>query len=75
MGMPGCACIPPDGDDWTKPWLRECDHHKRLRELLLRVAVLDAEPGPVDLPDDLAAEIVDAVGGFDAVAKAAVGDA
>ena len=34
MGMPGCACIPPDGDDWTIPWLRECDHHKAQREAL-----------------------------------------
>lgn len=31
MGMPGCACIPPDDDDWTKPWSRECDHHKLQR--------------------------------------------
>jgi hypothetical protein len=31
MGMPGCACIPPDGDDWNAPWLRECDHHKAQR--------------------------------------------
>lgn len=28
-----------------------------LRGLLLRVAVLDSTPGPVDLPDDLAVEI------------------
>lgn len=34
MGMPGCACIPPDGDDWTVPWIRECDHHKAQREAL-----------------------------------------
>lgn len=32
MGMPSCNCIPPDGDDWTVPWIRECDWHKRQRE-------------------------------------------
>ena len=34
MGMPSCACIPPDGDDWSKRWLRECDYHKLQRERL-----------------------------------------
>ena len=34
MGMPSCNCIPPDGDDWTKRWLRECDHHRQQREAL-----------------------------------------
>jgi hypothetical protein len=32
MGMPSCDCIPPDGDDWTKPWIRECDHHRAQRQ-------------------------------------------
>ena len=71
MGMPACNCVPPDGDDWTKPWLRECHHHAKQRELLLRVAVLDFSASPVDLPDDLASEIVQAVGGLDVVAAAA----
>lgn len=31
MGLPSCACVPPDGDDWTKPWLRECSYHGALR--------------------------------------------
>ncbi len=34
MGMPGCACIPPNGEDWSKPWIKECDHHKAQREAL-----------------------------------------
>lgn len=34
MGMPSCACIPPDGDDWDEPWLRECDHHRAQRQNL-----------------------------------------
>lgn len=34
MGMPSCDCVPPDGDDWTIPWLRECDYHKAQREAL-----------------------------------------
>lgn len=37
MGVPSCACIPPDGDDWTERWSRECDHHRNQREAL-RVA-------------------------------------
>lgn len=31
MGMPACDCIPPDGDDMDRQWLRECEHHKSLR--------------------------------------------
>lgn len=34
MGMQRCDCIPPDGDDFTVPWLHECDHHKAQREAL-----------------------------------------
>ena len=71
MGMPGCACIPPDGDDWTKPWLRECDHHRRMREALLAVAVCDWNPSAVDLPDDLAQEVAALAGGYDVIATEA----
>lgn len=34
MGLPSCACVPPDGDDWSGEWPRECDHHRVQREAL-----------------------------------------
>lgn len=32
--VPNCDCIPPEGDDMSKPWLRECDHHLAQRKAL-----------------------------------------
>lgn len=37
MGLPSCACVPPDGDDWSGKWPRECDHH-RAQRIALEVA-------------------------------------
>ena len=31
MGLPSCGCVPPDGEDWSAPWVRECDYHQGLR--------------------------------------------
>ena len=43
MGLPSCDCVPPDGDDWSKPWPRECDHHRQQREALRVLAGPDSD--------------------------------
>lgn len=31
MALNGCACVPPDNEDWSQEWIRECDYHAAMR--------------------------------------------
>lgn len=67
MGTPSCDCVPPEGDDWSGVWPRECDHHRKQREAIeacRAVGIMAEHRVAHDLREALAGRPIEHSGGF-----------